>query len=62
MAKDENEMEVLERNIIKRYNELLKTLLEEGDMDTLEQVITDDDYRDKVLSMHTSKLQKEHEL
>lgn len=25
-----NEMELLERNIIRSYNELLKTLLEEG--------------------------------
>lgn len=57
-----NEMEVLERNIIKRYNELLKTLLEEGDMDTLERVITDDEYRYRLMEMHTSKLVMEHEL
>lgn len=57
-----NEMELLERNIIRRYNELLKTLLEEGDMDTLEQVITDDAYREKLMRMHTSRLQMEHEL
>ena len=42
MSQEFNEMEHLERQIIKRYNELLKTLLEEGDMDTLERVITDD--------------------
>ena len=57
-----NEMEILERNIIKKYNELLKTLLEEGDMDTLEQVITDDEYRYKLMNMHTNKLISEHEL
>lgn len=57
-----NEMELLERNIIKNYNELLKTLLEEGDMDTLERVITDDAYRDKLMQMHTSKLKDVHEL
>ena len=55
-------MEHLERQIIKSYNELLKTLLEEGDMDTLERVITDDEYRETLMSMHTGKLKKEHEL
>lgn len=60
--KELNEMEILEKNIIKKYNELLKTLLEEGDMDTLEKVISDDAYREKLLSMHTSRLQTEHEL
>ena len=58
----DNEMEILEKNIIKHYNELLKTLLEEGDMDTLEQVIMDDEYRERLMSMHTSKLRVEHEL
>lgn len=65
MGKDgaqENEMELLERNIIKNYNELLKTLLEEGDMDTLERVITDDAYRNKLMQMHTSKLRDVHEI
>lgn len=57
-----NEMERLERNIIKSYNELLKTLLEEGDMDTLERVITDDEYRNKLMDMHTNRLKTEHEL
>ncbi|MEZ3447510.1 MAG: hypothetical protein K1W30_20705 [Lachnospiraceae bacterium] len=57
-----NEMELLERNIIKSYNELLKTLLEEGDMDTLERVITDDEYRYKLMDMHTNRLKIEHEL
>lgn len=57
-----NEMELLERNIIKSYNELLKTLLEEGDMDTLERVITDDQYRYKLMDMHTNRLKIEHEL
>ncbi len=51
-----------ERNEIKNYNELLKTLLEEGDMDTLKQVIMDDEYREKLMKVHTSKLQAEHEL
>lgn len=59
--KELNEMELLERNIIRSYNELLKTLLEEGDMDTLEQVITDDEYRYKLMDMHTNKLKIEHE-
>ncbi|MBQ3164346.1 MAG: hypothetical protein IJC02_07390 [Lachnospiraceae bacterium] len=58
----DNEMEILEKNIIRNYNELLKTLLEEGDMDTLEQVIMDDEYRERLMSMHTSKLRIEHEL
>lgn len=62
MQKEDNEMAVLERNIIRNYNELLKTLLEEGDMDTLEQVIMDEEYREKLMNMHTSKLQMEHEL
>ena len=57
-----NEMEELERQIIKKYNELLKTLLEEGDMDTLERVIMDDEYREKLMNMHTSKLLVEHEI
>ena len=61
MSQEFNEMEHLERQIIKRYNELLKTLLEEGDMDTLERVITDDAYREELMSMHTGKLIKEHE-
>lgn len=60
--KELNEMERLERNIIKSYNELLKTLLEEGDMDTLEKVIMDDEYRGKVMEMHTSRLAAGHEL
>lgn len=62
MQGKDNEMEILEKNIIKHYNELLKTLLEEGDMDTLEQVIMDDEYRERLMSMHTSKLRVEHEL
>lgn len=57
-----NEMELLERNIIRSYNELLKTLLEEGDMDTLERVITDDEYRYGLMDMHTNRLKIEHEL
>ena len=48
-----NEMQLLERNIIKSYNELLKTLWEEGDMDTLGRVIMDDSYRNVLLEMHT---------
>lgn len=62
MGENYNELDELERHIIKRYNELLKTLLEEGDMDTLAKVVMDDAYREKVLSMHTSKLEMEHEL
>lgn len=62
MGEGYNEMEELERQIIKNYNELLKTLLEEGDMDTLAKVVMDDVYREKVLTMHTSKLKMEHEL
>ena len=57
-----NEMAELEKKIIKSYNELLKTLIEEGDMDTLEKVITDDAYREKLMQMHTSKLKAEHEI
>ncbi|MCI8315529.1 MAG: hypothetical protein HFH74_10935 [Lachnospiraceae bacterium] len=60
--KELNEMELLERNIIKNYNELLKTLLEEGDMDTLEQVITDDEYRHKLMDMHTRRLRSGYEI
>ncbi len=44
-----NEMELLEKNIINRYNEILKALLEEGDMDTLEKVITDENYREEIM-------------
>ena len=62
MSQEFNEMEHLERQIIRSYNELLKTLLEEGDMDTLERVITDDAYREELMNMHTGKLKKEHEL
>ena len=62
MQGKDNEMEILEKNIIKHYNELLKTLLEEGDMDTLERVIMDDEYREKLMNMHTSKLLVEHEI
>lgn len=57
-----NEMQLLERNIIKSYNELLKTLWEEGDMDTLGQVIMDDDYRNKRMAMHTGRLKEGHEI
>lgn len=57
-----NEMQLLERNIIKSYNEHLKTLWEEGDMDTLGQVIMDDDYRNEFMKMHTGSLiKKGHE-
>ena len=45
-----NEMELLEKNIISRYNELLKALIEEGDMDTLEKVIMDDSYREEMMN------------
>lgn len=57
-----NEMEELERKIIKNYNELLKTLLEEGDMDTLELVITDDNYREKLMNTLEVKLREQNEI
>lgn len=57
-----NEMQLLERNIIKSYNELLKTLWEEGDMDTLGQVIMDDNYRNELMAMHTGRLKEGHEI
>lgn len=60
--KELNEMQILEYNIIKSYNELLKTLWEEGDMDTLEQVIMDDDYRNNLMEVHTGRLKEGHEL
>lgn len=53
-----NEMELLERNIIKSYNEFLKPLLEEGDMDTLGRVITDDEYRYKLMEIHANKIRR----
>mgnify|MGYP007128715160 CR=1 FL=1 len=66
MSQEFNEMEHLERQIIKRYNELLKTLLEEGDMDTLER---DSDiyavYVDRITSVTPINMNmsiKEHEL
>ena len=57
-----NEMQLLERNIIKSYNELLKTLWEEGDMDTLGQVIMDENYRNELMEMHTGRLKEGHEI
>lgn len=51
-----NEMELLERNIIKSYNKFLKTLLDEGDMDALERVITDDAYRRERMDIHSGKI------
>lgn len=60
--KELNEMELLERNIIKSYNELLKTLWEEGDMDTLGQVIMDEHYRNELMAMHTGRLKEGHEI
>ncbi|MBQ7944002.1 MAG: hypothetical protein IJ326_08080 [Lachnospiraceae bacterium] len=55
MQNEINEMEILERNIIARYNELLQSLLEEGDIETLERVITDEDYRKMLMEMHVSE-------
>ena len=55
MKNEINEMEILERNIIASYNELLQSLLEEGDMDTLERVITDEDYRKMLIEMHVEQ-------
>jgi hypothetical protein len=40
-----NEMEILEENIIESYNKILKELLDEGDIDTLAKIVTDDNYR-----------------
>lgn len=57
-----NEMQLLERNIIKSYNELLKTLWEEGDMDTLGQVIMDEHYRNELMEVHTGRLREGHEI
>ena len=57
-----NEMQLLERNIIKSYNELLKSLWEEGDMDTLGQVIMDEHYRNELMEMHTGRLREGHEI
>ena len=52
-----NEIELLERNIIKKYNGILKMLLDEGDMKALEKVITDDEYRNELMSAYSvSKL------
>lgn len=55
MKNEINEMEILERNIIASYNELLQSLLEEGDMETLERVITDEDYRKMLMEMHVEQ-------
>ena len=55
MKNEINEMEILERNIIASYNELLQSLLEEGDMETLERVITDEDYRKMLIEMHVEQ-------
>lgn len=62
MSEECNEMEYLEEKIIKSYNELLKTLIEEGDIDTLERVVTDDAYRRELMAMHNTRLRKEHEI
>lgn len=60
--KEQNEMQLLEHNIIKNYNELLKTLWEEGDMDTLGRVIMDEAYRNKLIEVHTGRLREGHEI
>lgn len=54
MKSEINEMEILERNIIARYNTFLKTLLEEGDIEALERVITDEDYRQTLMETHAN--------
>lgn len=51
MMDDMNEMELLEQNIINSYNKILRSLLEEGDMDTLEKVIKDDGYRKEIMNL-----------
>lgn len=61
-TKELNEMQILERSIIRNYSELLKTLWEEGDMDTLEQVIMDEDYRNALIEVHTGRLREGHEI
>ena len=48
---ESNEMQLLERNIIKSYNELLKTLWEE-----------DDKHRYELMEMHTGRLKEGHEI
>lgn len=55
MHNEINEMEILERNIIARYNKLLQSLLEEGDVETLERVITDEDYRKMLMETHVNQ-------
>lgn len=55
-AQELNEMELLEQNIIRSYNEILKELLEEGDMDTLEKVITDDAFRSEKMEEHSRRM------
>lgn len=62
MQEDFNEMVQLERKIIQSYNKLLKGLLDEGDMETLERVIVDDEYREQYRNAHVSALQKEMKL
>lgn len=56
----ENEMEILEESIIKNYNELLKVLLDEGDIDTLQKVITDDNFRKETKEKYYSQMNKRY--
>ena len=54
----ENEMEILEENIIKNYNEFLKVLLDEGDIDTLQKVITDNKFRREIMDKYYKQIKK----
>lgn len=54
----ENEMEILEENIIKNYNEFLKVLLDEGDIDTLQKVITDNKFRREIMDKYYKQMKK----
>lgn len=56
----ENEMEILEESIIKNYNELLKVLLDEGDIDTLQKVITDDNFRKETKEKYYRQMNKRY--
>lgn len=56
----ENEMEILEENIIKNYNEFLKVLLDEGDIDTLQKVITDNKFRREIMDKYYKQIKKDN--
>lgn len=60
MQKECDELTILERNIINHYNEILKGMLQEGDMEALEQVVTDAEYREQLMSNYTGKLKMQY--